>query len=82
MAKKKTEKAPTFETLGQVLDAIGIKRTAFGEAVGWKNSSIPMKLNRQRNWTVPEYEKALEVAQRFNLPVTRDDMTRFAVKVS
>jgi len=92
MAKKKTEQkyeyrstladnAHEFETLGQVLDTIGIKRTAFGEAVGWKNSTIPMKLNRKRNWTVPEYETAIIVAEKFNLPVTRDDMQRFAVKI-
>jgi hypothetical protein len=81
MAKKKSEQKPAFETLGQVLDTIGIKRTAFGEAVGWKNSTIPMKLNRKRNWTVEEYEKALALALSYNLPVTREDMQRFAMKV-
>lgn len=77
MAKKK-EKA--FETMGQVLDEHGIKRTAFGEAVGWVLSTIPNKLNRKRNWTVAEYERAIVVAKKFNLPVTREDMQRFAVK--
>jgi hypothetical protein len=67
--------------MGQVLDDYGIKRTAFGHAVGWKNSTIPMKLNRKRNWTVPEYEAAIVVAERYNLPVTREDLARFATKV-
>lgn len=77
MAKKK----PKFETMGQVLDSMGIKRTAFGHQVGWKNSTIPMKLNRKRNWTVEEYEKAIEIATLYNIPVTREDMRRFAMKV-
>jgi hypothetical protein len=76
------KKTPEYETMGQVLDAFGIKRTTFGESVGWKNSSIPMKLNRQRNWTVQEYEKALALAERYNLPVTREDMARFATRVA
>ena len=79
MAKKKTE--PRFESMGQVLDSFGIKRTTFGESIGWKNSTIPMKLNRKRNWTVEEYEKALALALSYNLPVTREDMQRFAMKV-
>lgn len=77
MAKKKEQ----YETMGQVLDAFGIKRTTFGESVGWKKSTIPMKLNRKRNWTVQEYEAALKLAERYNLPVTREDMARFATRV-
>ena len=56
------------------------KRQAFGEAVGWKLSTIPMKLNRKRSWTVAEYERALVVAKKFRLEVTREDMQRFAAK--
>ena len=78
MAKKKEK---TFETMGQVLDEHGIKRGAFGEKVGWVLSTIPMKLNRKRNWTVAEYEKAITVAKKYNLPVTREDMMRFAEKL-
>ncbi len=78
MAKKTTKQ---FETMGQVLDEHGIKRTAFGKAIGWVLSTIPMKLNRKRNWTVAEYEKAIVVAKKYNLPVTREDMQRFAEKV-
>ena len=77
MAKKTKQ----FETMGQVLDEFGIKRTAFGKAIGWVLSTIPMKLNRKRNWTVAEYEKAIVVAKKYNLPVTREDMMRFAEKV-
>ncbi len=79
MAKKKEK---TFETMGQVLDEHGIKRTAFGEAIGWKLSTIPMKLNRKRNWTVAEYERAIAVAKKYGLPVTRADMQRFAEKLA
>ena len=78
MTKKKEK---TFETMGQVLDEFGIKRTAFGKAINWKTSSIPMKLNRRRAWTVAEYERAIVVAKKHNLPVTREDMMRFAEKV-
>ena len=78
MAKKK-EKA--FETMGQVLDDRGMTRTFFGEAVGWRLSSIPMKLNRKRNWTVAEYERAIVVAKKYRLGVSREDMQRFATKV-
>jgi hypothetical protein len=67
--------------MGQVLDEFGIKRTAFGKSIGWKTSSIPMKLNRRRAWTVAEYEKAIVVAAKYNLPVTREDMQRFAEKL-
>jgi hypothetical protein len=67
--------------MGQVLDHHGIKRVAFGAAVGWKNSTIPQKLNRQRGWTVVEYERAIVVAKKFRLGVTREDMVRFATKV-
>lgn len=74
-------KASDYETMGALLDAAGIKRGAFGERVGWKNSTIPMKLNRQRNWTVPEYEKAFEVAEAYGLKVPRKDMLRFATRV-
>ena len=66
--------------MGQVLDHHGIKRTAFGKAVGWVLSTIPMKLNRKRNWTVAEYERALIVARNYRLGVTREDMQRFAAK--
>ena len=76
MAKKKT--GP--QTMGEVLDAAGIKRTAFGEAVGWVKSTIPMKLNRKRNWTVAEYEAAFAVAKKYRLGLTREDMQRFATK--
>ena len=79
MAKKQEEKR--FETMGQVLDEYGIKRTAFGQSIGWVLSTIPMKLNRKRNWTVAEYEKAIVVAKKYNLPVTREDMQRFAEKL-
>lgn len=79
MGKKKT--AERFETMGQVLDHHGIKRKVFGEAVGWKLSGIPLKLNRQRGWTVAEYEKAIEVSRRMRLGVSREDMVRFATKV-
>jgi hypothetical protein len=68
--------------MGQVLDAYGIKRTMFGESVGWKNSAIPMKLNRKRNWTVSEYERAFALSQSYNLPVTREEMARFATRVA
>lgn len=78
MAKKKT--AEQFETMGQVLDHHGIKRVAFGKAVGWVLSTISMKLNRKRNWTVAEYERAVVVAKKYNLPMTREDMQRFAAK--
>jgi hypothetical protein len=78
MVKKKT--AEVFNTMGKVLDHHGIKRTKFGEAIGWTKSTIPMKLNRQRNWTIVEYEKALEVSKRYRLGVTRQDMIRFATK--
>ncbi len=78
MAKKETAKQ--FETMGQVLDHHGIKRTAFGEAVGWVLSTIPMKLNRKRNWTVAEYERALVVAKKYRLGVSREDMIRFATR--
>ena len=74
MAKKK------FKTMGEVLDDRGITRTAFGKAMGWKLSTIPMKLNRKRNWTVAEYERAFLVAKDFKLGVTREDMQRFARK--
>lgn len=77
MAKKKQK----LETMGQVLDNFGIKRTVFGESVGWKKSLIPMKLNRKRNWTVDEYERAFALALSYNLPVTREDMQRFAMRV-
>ena len=77
-----TQKEKTFETMGQVLDEHGIKRGAFGEAVGWVKSTIPMKLNRKRSWTVPEYEKALTVAKKYNLPVTREDLIRFSVRLA
>lgn len=70
-----------FETMGGVLDAAGIKRTAFGEAIGWRLSTIPMKLNRKRNWTVAEYERAIVVAKKYGLQVTRKDMQRFAEKL-
>jgi hypothetical protein len=80
MGKKKT--AQVFETMGEVLDHHGIKRTKFGEAVGWTMSTIPMKLNRKRNWSIAEYEKALEVSKRYRLGVTRADMQRFATKRS
>jgi hypothetical protein len=66
--------------MGQVLDHHGIKRTAFGEAVGWVLSTIPMKLNRKRNWTVAEYERALVVAKKYRLGVSREDMIRFATR--
>ncbi len=79
MAKRKTKEQ--YETMGQVLDEHGIKRTAFGEAIGWKLSTIPMKLNRKRNWTVAEYERAIVVAKKYGLPVTRVDMQRFAEKL-
>ena len=77
MAKKTAEQ---FETMGQVLDHHGIKRVAFGKAVGWVLSTISMKLNRKRSWTVAEYEKAITVAKRYRLGVTREDMQRFATK--
>ena len=79
MAKKET--AEVFNTMGEVLDHHGIKRTAFGEAIGWEKSTIPMKLNRKRNWTVAEYERGFAVAQRYRLGVTREDMVRFATKI-
>ena len=66
--------------MGEVLDHHGLKRVAFGEAVGWKMSTISMKLNRKRNWTVAEYERALVVAKPYRLGVTREDMQRFATK--
>jgi len=75
MTKKKT-----FETMGEVLDAHGITRTAFGKALGWVLSTIPNKLNRKRNWTVAEYERALVVAKKYRLGVSREDMQRFATK--
>ena len=79
---KKTEAKKKYETMGQVLDEFGIKRTAFGQSIGWVLSTIPMKLNRKRNWTVAEYEKAIVVAKKYNLPVTREDMQRFAEKLA
>lgn len=78
MGKRQT--AEVFETMGQVLDHHGITRTKFGEAVGWNKSSIPMKLNRHRPWTVPEYEKAFALAKRYRLGVSREDMIRFATR--
>lgn len=77
MAKKTAEQ---FETMGQVLDHHGIKRVAFGEAIGWKRSTIPMKLNRQRGWTVAEYEAAFAVANKYRLGITREQMVVFATK--
>ena len=70
-----------FETLGEVLDDRGMTRTAFGNAMGWKMSTIPMKCNRKRNWTVDEYERANLVAKKFKLGITREDMQRYATRV-
>ena len=70
-----------FETMGGVLDAAGIKRTEFGEKVGWFGSSIPMKLNRKRSWTAAEYEAAFELAKKYRLGVSRQDMLRYATRL-
>jgi hypothetical protein len=69
-----------FETLGEVLDDRGITRTAFGNAMGWVLSTVPMKCNRKRNWTVAEYERALVVAKKFKLNISREDMQRYATR--
>jgi len=68
--------------MGEVLDAVGIKRTAFGEAVGWVKSTIPNKLNRKRNWTVAEYERAIVVSRKFRLGIAREQMAMFATKLA
>jgi hypothetical protein len=68
--------AREFDTLGELLKARGVNLTNFGKSMGWTQPTTSMKLNRNRAWSIDEYELALERLQRRGIRISRKDMLR------
>ena len=71
-------KADQFENLGDVFDNRKWNKLEFGRHMCWKRSVTYMKLDRQRPWTVAEYERGLKWIRRKGVRISRETMIRFA----
>ena len=71
-------KADQFENLGDLFVNRGWNKLEFGKSMGWKRGITYMKLDRQRPWTVPEYERGLKLLRKRGIRISRDTMIRFA----
>ena len=65
-----------FDTLGELLKAKGVGLTKFGKSMGWAQPTTSAKLNRNRSWTVEEYELALKRLERRGIRISRETMLR------
>lgn len=71
-------KSDEFENLGDLLDHYKVKKIEFGRAMGWARSITYMKLDRQRPWTVQEYEDGLKILRAAGIKIGRNSMIMFA----
>jgi len=71
-------KSDDFENLSDLFDHLKINKSEFGRAMGWKPAITYMKLDRQRPWTVPEYERGLKWLRDSRIQISRYTMIRFA----
>ena len=70
-------RADDFENLSDLFDMLKVNKLEFGREMGWKRGITYMKLDRQRPWTVKEYEKGLRLLRKRGIRISRDTMIRF-----
>lgn len=69
-----------YDTLGGVLKHHSENLLKFGKRMGWARSVTYMKLDRQRDWTIAEYERALNIVRGMGIVIPRKVMMKFAVR--